>query len=285
MPHAGRASRGTAGRSSRRSHPTARSGGSGRSRARSPTARSTRSRRRADRAPRLGTGLGPAPHDLAGDAEGPPRVRAWLRRPVAHLRDMRTEFLLKLELGAPAAELARAQLAAFGPAFAGLQRAAGPNRMTSSPAGGSSRPRPRAGFSTRSPEPTDTSRHDRIPRPRRVPRAARPDARRRRDVRRRRSGRDRRGDRGRGLPLPHRRAARRAGDLPPLRRAAAGVRAHRRPDVQVGRRQQRRVLQLRAGRPISSTACTASAATRSTSRCASTAVPTTGAGRRASSRT
>ena len=37
---------------------------------------------------------------------------------------MRTEFLLKIELGAPAAELARAQLEAFAPAFAGLQRAA-----------------------------------------------------------------------------------------------------------------------------------------------------------------
>jgi len=67
---------------------------------------------------------------------GPPRTiwratpkgrrasRAWLRRPVAHLRDMRTEFLLKLQLGAPAAELARAQLAAFAPAFAGLARTA-----------------------------------------------------------------------------------------------------------------------------------------------------------------
>jgi hypothetical protein len=37
---------------------------------------------------------------------------------------MRTEFLLKIELGAPAAELARKQLAAFEPVFAGLQRAA-----------------------------------------------------------------------------------------------------------------------------------------------------------------
>lgn len=67
---------------------------------------------------------------------GPPRTiwkatpsgrrasNAWLRRPVAHPRDMRTEFLLKLELGAPAAELARKQLAAFEPVFAGLARAA-----------------------------------------------------------------------------------------------------------------------------------------------------------------
>jgi hypothetical protein len=43
---------------------------------------------------------------------------------VAHLRDMRTEFLLKIQLGAPAAELARAQLVAFRPAFAGLKRSA-----------------------------------------------------------------------------------------------------------------------------------------------------------------
>jgi DNA-binding PadR family transcriptional regulator len=67
---------------------------------------------------------------------GPPRTiwqatpkgrrasRAWLRKPVAHPRDMRTEFLLKLELGAPAAELARKQLAAFEPIFTGLERAA-----------------------------------------------------------------------------------------------------------------------------------------------------------------
>ena len=67
---------------------------------------------------------------------GPPRTiwratpkgrrssRAWLRRPVPHPRDMRTEFLLKLELGAPAAELARVQLDAFAPVFSGLRRAA-----------------------------------------------------------------------------------------------------------------------------------------------------------------
>ena len=67
---------------------------------------------------------------------GPPRTiwrvtakgrrvsRNWLRRPVAHPRDMRTEFLLKIVLGAPAAELARAQLAAFTPVFAGLRQAA-----------------------------------------------------------------------------------------------------------------------------------------------------------------
>ncbi len=37
---------------------------------------------------------------------------------------MRTEFLLKVALGAPAADLARAQLDAFEPVFAGLQQAA-----------------------------------------------------------------------------------------------------------------------------------------------------------------
>jgi len=37
---------------------------------------------------------------------------------------MRTEFLLKIALGAPAADLARAQLDAFTPAFAGIRQAA-----------------------------------------------------------------------------------------------------------------------------------------------------------------
>ena len=67
---------------------------------------------------------------------GPPRTiwrattkgrrvsRNWLRRPVAHPRDVRTELLLKLVLGAPAGELARGQLAVFEPVFAGLQRMA-----------------------------------------------------------------------------------------------------------------------------------------------------------------
>lgn len=67
---------------------------------------------------------------------GPPRTiwratpsgrrasRAWLRRPVPHLREMRTAFLLKLELGAPASELACAQLELFEPVLAGLRRAA-----------------------------------------------------------------------------------------------------------------------------------------------------------------
>jgi hypothetical protein len=37
---------------------------------------------------------------------------------------MRTEFLLKVALGAPVAELARAQLEAFAPAFAGIRQSA-----------------------------------------------------------------------------------------------------------------------------------------------------------------
>jgi DNA-binding PadR family transcriptional regulator len=72
----------------------------------------------------------------AEPGEGPPRTiwratpkgrrasRGWLQRPVAHPRDMRTEFLLKLELGAEPTELARAQLDAFASVFAGLRRAA-----------------------------------------------------------------------------------------------------------------------------------------------------------------
>ena len=67
---------------------------------------------------------------------GPPRTiwratpkgrrasRTWLRSPVGHPRDMRTEFLLKVALGAPAPDLARLQLAAFAPVFAGLERSA-----------------------------------------------------------------------------------------------------------------------------------------------------------------
>ena len=69
-------------------------------------------------------GAGPPRTIWRATPKGRRASRAWLRRPVAHLRDMRTEFLLKIQLGAPAAELARAQLAAFAPTFAGLARAA-----------------------------------------------------------------------------------------------------------------------------------------------------------------
>ena len=57
-------------------------------------------------------------------AKGKRASHAWLRRPVEHMRDMRTEFLLKVALGAPGADLARAQLEKFAPVFAGLRRAA-----------------------------------------------------------------------------------------------------------------------------------------------------------------
>jgi DNA-binding PadR family transcriptional regulator len=69
-------------------------------------------------------GAGPPRTIWRATPKGRRVARVWLRRPVAHLRDMRTEFLLKLQLGAPPAELARDQLAAFAPAFAGLKRAA-----------------------------------------------------------------------------------------------------------------------------------------------------------------
>jgi PadR family transcriptional regulator AphA len=69
-------------------------------------------------------GGGPPRTIWRATARGKRLSRAWLRRPVRHPRDMRTEFLLKLALGAPGAPLARAQLDAFAPVFAGLQRAA-----------------------------------------------------------------------------------------------------------------------------------------------------------------
>jgi len=57
-------------------------------------------------------------------AKGKRASQAWLRRPVEHPRDMRTEFLLKVALGAPTADLARKQLEKFAPVFAGLRRSA-----------------------------------------------------------------------------------------------------------------------------------------------------------------
>jgi PadR family transcriptional regulator AphA len=69
-------------------------------------------------------GSGPPRTIWRATPKGRRTARAWLRRPVAHLRDMRTEFLLKLELGASAAELAQAQLEAFAPTFEGLRRSA-----------------------------------------------------------------------------------------------------------------------------------------------------------------
>jgi PadR family transcriptional regulator AphA len=69
-------------------------------------------------------GGGPPRTIWRATARGKRLARAWLRRPVRHPRDMRTEFLLKLALDAPAPQLARAQLDAFEPVFAGLQNAA-----------------------------------------------------------------------------------------------------------------------------------------------------------------
>ena len=69
-------------------------------------------------------GEGPPRTVWRATAKGRRAARSWLRSPVRHPRDMRTEFLLKIVLGAPAPELARAQLAAFTPVFAGLQLAA-----------------------------------------------------------------------------------------------------------------------------------------------------------------
>ena len=72
----------------------------------------------------LEAGGGPPRTVWRASARGKRLANAWLRRPVRHPRDMRTEFLLKVALGAPAADLARAQLDAFEPVFAGLQQAA-----------------------------------------------------------------------------------------------------------------------------------------------------------------
>lgn len=65
-------------------------------------------------------------------------LRSWLRRPVAHLRDVRSELLVKLTLverrGEAVAPLAAQQLEVFRPAFEGLaaasRRSTGPERLT-----------------------------------------------------------------------------------------------------------------------------------------------------------
>ena len=78
----------------------------------------------------LGSEAGPGPPRTIwrATAKGRRLSRSWLRRPVAHPRDVRTELLLKLVLGAPAADLARQQLTEFEPVFAGLQQAAEADR-------------------------------------------------------------------------------------------------------------------------------------------------------------
>jgi DNA-binding PadR family transcriptional regulator len=73
-------------------------------------------------------GGGPPRTIWRATAKGKRASRAWLRRPVEHPRDMRTEFLLKVALGAPAAELASAQLDTFAPVFAGLRQSADANK-------------------------------------------------------------------------------------------------------------------------------------------------------------
>jgi len=69
-------------------------------------------------------GGGPPRTVWRATAKGKRASRAWLRRTVEHPRDVRTEFLLKVALGAPVAELARAQLDAFAPVFAGIRQSA-----------------------------------------------------------------------------------------------------------------------------------------------------------------
>ena len=62
-------------------------------------------------------GGGPPRTIWRATAKGKRASRAWLRRPVEHPRDMRTEFLMKVALGAPAADL-----------FAGLRESAKANK-------------------------------------------------------------------------------------------------------------------------------------------------------------
>jgi DNA-binding PadR family transcriptional regulator len=71
---------------------------------------------------------GPRRTILAPTAAGRRAVERWLRAPVEHPRDVRTELLLKVVLGArlgmDTRPLLRAQRRAFRPAFAALDRAA-----------------------------------------------------------------------------------------------------------------------------------------------------------------
>ena len=89
----------TVGRSARCSPPTASSGGSGRSAARSPTGPSTASSTRA-----WSPAAGRAAATAATASRSPPprpagaRPTRWLDTPVQHLRDVRTELLVKLTL-------------------------------------------------------------------------------------------------------------------------------------------------------------------------------------------
>jgi DNA-binding PadR family transcriptional regulator len=73
-------------------------------------------------------GAGPRRTVLVAAPPGRRSVRRWLQRPVGHLRDVRTELLCKLVLGARAgidpAPLLETQLRAFEPAFRALARQA-----------------------------------------------------------------------------------------------------------------------------------------------------------------
>lgn len=69
---------------------------------------------------------------------GRARLRRWLHEPVAHIRDVRSELLVKMTLlerrGVSVAPLAERQLEVFRPALDGLaaaaEHAAGPERLT-----------------------------------------------------------------------------------------------------------------------------------------------------------
>jgi DNA-binding PadR family transcriptional regulator len=71
------------------------------------------------------TGRGPKRQMLTATAKGRRRADRWLATPVEHLRDVRTELLLKLVLAARAGRdprpLLRAQQVAFEPMFAARQ--------------------------------------------------------------------------------------------------------------------------------------------------------------------
>jgi PadR family transcriptional regulator AphA len=73
-------------------------------------------------------GRGPARTMLTATPAGRRALRRWLRTPVAHVRDVRTELLLKLALseraGVDPLPLLRAQRDALAPAFAALARQA-----------------------------------------------------------------------------------------------------------------------------------------------------------------
>jgi DNA-binding PadR family transcriptional regulator len=73
--------------------------------------------------------LGPQRTILALTSEGDEALRDWLTRPVEHVRDIRTEFLVKLILlerrGDSAAELIQAQRDQLRPVVARLSEAAG----------------------------------------------------------------------------------------------------------------------------------------------------------------